>query len=98
MSTQGATVFFVVRLPYPWPPPRSVLLYRGEANGIPFELIALADGRLSFTSPPSKPFISQPIDINSSKPRHVIISIAWGPSTPVSIRISSQELLEYVNG
>lgn len=98
MSTQGSTIFFVVRLPFPWPPSRAELLCRGEANGEVFELVALMDGRFSFTTPTTKPFISQPIDINSDRPRYILVSIAWGPSTPVSLRVSGQELLEYVNG
>jgi hypothetical protein len=55
--------------------------------------VALIDGRISLTvRPPERSFISQPIDINSSKPRFDLIEIIWSPSE-LSLRVSGLKLL-----
>jgi hypothetical protein len=85
------TVAFVARLPFPWPPPRSWVLQAIEGAD-KFELTALPNARLSLTIG-QRSFISQPIDINSARPRFVVLLIAWSAST-LRVRIAQQELLE----
>src|SRR5215217_6918311 len=89
MNPEGALTS-VLKLPHPWPPIRDYLIY-GEED---MELIAVTDGRLNLTVLSLKiSFTSQPIDTNSIKPRWVILTIAWGPST-VNLYINGQDLQE----
>jgi hypothetical protein len=90
---QEGTLFFVVRLPHPWPPRQPCLIYSGKPNNQTIEMWAQANGQISLSIQPSnQSFISQPVDVNSSEPRFVILSIVWTAST-VSVRIGQRELL-----
>ena len=93
MNPEGAVVS-VLRLPYPWPPVLDYLIY-GEED---MELSALTDGRLKLTAlSPKISFTSQPIDTNSTKPRWVILTIAWGELS-VNLYLNGQELQEHSPG
>jgi hypothetical protein len=93
MNGEDGTLFFVMCLPYPWPPHVECLLYGGEANGKHLELVVLTDGRLRLTiDSPERAFVSQPIDINSSKPRFDLIIMTWTASE-LTLEISGRPLL-----
>ena len=93
MSTKSdaerkADMFVVYRFPFPWPSQTKHLLIGAEANGIPFELWALIDGRLELKTPiRAKSFVSQPIKLESERPSWALVRIAL-TSNDCSIEIS----------
>ena len=91
---QEADMFVVMRLPYPWPPAKSYLLCRGNANGWPFEVFALDDARVELkTTDIARAFISQPVDIQSDRPAWTMLRITLTASES-RLEISGQTLLK----
>src|SRR5215204_519692 len=71
-----AHLFALMILPHPWPPSNPSLLVGGEANGLPFQLIALPDSRIQVNTPsPTTSFISQPVDILSDTPQWALLEL-----------------------
>lgn len=88
-----ADMFAVYRFPCPWPPQTKYLLLGGEANGIPFELFALTDGRLHLKAPNlATSFITQSVKIESERPVWALLRIALTPNN-CSIEISGNLLV-----
>lgn len=92
--SQEAPIFTLLRLPYPWPPSEPILLLSSEANGLPFELVALNDGRLRLNTHNSQTsFISQPVDIQCDRPAWASLLITLRASHS-SLELSGQTLLK----
>lgn len=63
----------------------------GEANGIPFEISALTDGRIEVKAP-NVSFVSQPVSIESDRPTWALLCITL-TATSASLEISEHVLL-----
>src|SRR5687767_4811398 len=91
--SQVADMMMVYRFPYPWPPQDGYLMLASEANGLPFELIALSDGRLEVKTPnPLTCFVSQPLEFTSNRPTWALVQVTL-EDVKTTVRISGTTLL-----
>ena len=97
MNNAG-TVYVVARLPNPWPVGMDLLVVGGEVEGQRVEVFAIHGSRLRLRiAGRIDSFISQPVELNSSEGRFVIVEIAWDEQT-FDFRINGQTVLEDTPG
>jgi hypothetical protein len=90
--SQELDMYTLMRLPHPWPVSSQTLILSTEFNGQQVDLAALPDGRMSLQVS-GLSFISQPIDIHSTRPEFAFVRITHADNK-LELSLSGDSLLE----